>query len=88
MLRTRDVLAVVPVSRVTLWNWRRQGHFPAPVRLGPNLLFWRESDVLAWLAANPEARRREPGPDEFAERTKAQLAVAHRKDRRWGGRRG
>jgi predicted DNA-binding transcriptional regulator AlpA len=40
------------VSRVTWWSWRRQGHAPQPVQIGPNTQRYRLSDLLAF-----EARR-------------------------------
>lgn len=30
--------------------------FPTPVRIGARAVAWRESDVLAWIAARTEAR--------------------------------
>ncbi len=55
LLRQREVLALVKVSRPTLWSWRRAGTFPAPIRLGPNTIAWRQSDVEAWLKKRPAA---------------------------------
>lgn len=46
-----EVLAVVNVSRSTLWNWRRQGKFPRGTCLGGKLVMWRRSVVEAWMAA-------------------------------------
>ena len=50
-LRQREVLAMLGVSRPTLWAWRRAGRFPEPLRLGPNVIAWPQSVVAAWLAA-------------------------------------
>lgn len=40
-----------------LWLWRRTraGDFPAPLRLGPNSVGWREDEVEAWLCARPRS---------------------------------
>ena len=32
----------------TLYHWMSQGIFPRPVKLGPQRVGWRESDVEAW----------------------------------------
>lgn len=42
--------AVVPVSHATLWRWVRQGKFPAPVKLGPQVTAWRVGDLRNWMA--------------------------------------
>ena len=47
-LSIREVIAVLRVSRSTLWRWVKQGLFPKPVRLGPKAVRWRESDIAAW----------------------------------------
>lgn len=50
------VMARVPVSRATIFRWVRTGHLPAPRRIGPNRIAWRESDIDAWCAERPAAR--------------------------------
>ena len=49
ILRQRDVEERLGVGRTTLWQWRKDGIFPAPMRLGPSLIGWRESEITAWL---------------------------------------
>lgn len=34
------------VSTDSIWRWKRQGEFPAPVRVGPNCTRWRMSDLI------------------------------------------
>lgn len=51
----QQVRQLVPVSRTTVWSWRRQGNFPKPVRLSPSRVAWRESEVRAWIATRPAA---------------------------------
>jgi len=36
-------------NRMTLKRWIDRGHFPGPIRLGPNSIAWRASDVKEWL---------------------------------------
>lgn len=38
------------LSRATIWRRVRSGEFPAPLKLGPNRIAWRESDVDNWIA--------------------------------------
>lgn len=56
ILRTNEVLKLIPVSRMTLTRWRKEGKFPEPIALGPNAVGWREADVEAWIDANDRSR--------------------------------
>ena len=52
LLRTADVLQLVPFSRTTLWRRVKAGEFPRPVKLGgPNsrIVAYRATDVADWL---------------------------------------
>jgi predicted DNA-binding transcriptional regulator AlpA len=40
---------MLPVTKVTLWRWIRDGDFPKPIKLGANRVGWRESVVRRWL---------------------------------------
>ena len=53
--RKRELLEGLQISAVTLWRWVRAGHFPKPLKLGPNTVGWLKSDVLTWLEARPRA---------------------------------
>ena len=58
ILRTPAVLALIGLSRTSLWRRVRAGDFPAPVRLGgqgSRAVGWRRADVERWLAALPKA---------------------------------
>jgi prophage regulatory protein len=35
----------IPVSRSTWWAGVKSGRFPAPVKLGPRLTVWKETDL-------------------------------------------
>ena len=37
------------ISRSTIWRWVREGKFPPPIQLGPNVSAWRETDIQHWL---------------------------------------
>lgn len=40
--------AIVPIKPTTLWRWVREGLFPTPVKIGPNITAWRAEDIRAW----------------------------------------
>jgi predicted DNA-binding transcriptional regulator AlpA len=44
-LRLPQVLELIPVGRTTLLQWAKEGKFPKPIKLGPNLSLWKKSDV-------------------------------------------
>lgn len=56
ILRTRAVLALIGLSRTSLWRRVKAGDFPPPVRLGgkgSRAVGWRREDVERWLAERP-----------------------------------
>lgn len=54
-LRQSEVLSLLGISRITLYEWRRRGLFPAATRLGPRLLAWPADVVRAWQDGRPAA---------------------------------
>jgi prophage regulatory protein len=40
---------VLPFSAATLWRKCREGRFPAPIKIPPNVTAWRVSEVRFWL---------------------------------------
>lgn len=56
LLRLRDVLKRVPVSRSVWYEGLKTGRFPAPVMLGPRLPAWRESTIDALIENLPTQR--------------------------------
>lgn len=57
LLRERQILALIPVSRATFRRWLRDGTFPAGFRLCGRIAVWHASDVHAWIE-----QRSPPGP--------------------------
>jgi excisionase family DNA binding protein len=53
LLTTTEVARLLRISRVTLWEWRRKGLVPAPVRVGLNRLRWRANEVRDYLRTRP-----------------------------------
>jgi prophage regulatory protein len=54
-IRLPEVVRRVGISRSSVWLWVRQGRFPRPVRVGPRVTCWRESEVDRWIAERVEA---------------------------------
>ena len=50
LLRLREVLAIVGVSRSTLYTMMGRRVFPQSVQAHERCARWRESEVLAWVA--------------------------------------
>lgn len=57
ILRIKSVIDMTGIPRSSLYRFIKNGHFPAPVKLGPRAAGWPESDVLAWLAGRQSAAR-------------------------------
>ena len=50
LLRLREVLAIIGVSRSTMYVMMRRHLFPQSVQAHERCARWRESEVLAWVA--------------------------------------
>lgn len=48
--RRREVCERLGISQATLWRWVKAGHFPSPVRLGPNSVGFVSDEIDQWLA--------------------------------------
>jgi prophage regulatory protein len=47
LLRLKEVLELIPVSKSTWWEGVKCGRYPAPVRhLGPRITAWKLSEVM------------------------------------------
>jgi predicted DNA-binding transcriptional regulator AlpA len=44
-VRLPQILAVIPISRSTWWNWVRDGTAPPGIKLGPRTTAWKVSDI-------------------------------------------
>ena len=49
MSRASTILPLLPFGSSTLWQWSKNGKFPAPVKLSNTITAWRNRDVLNWL---------------------------------------
>lgn len=57
LLTQTQVLDRIPVTRGTLYHWRKAGTFPLPIRIG-NRTMWRESAITEWIAAREAESQR------------------------------
>jgi len=46
---------VIQASRATIYRWIKEGNFPKPVHIGPNMVRWKASDLEVWLAEREAA---------------------------------
>jgi predicted DNA-binding transcriptional regulator AlpA len=48
MLNEKQVLAILPVGRSTLWRMCAAGQFPKATHIATNRRIWFEDEVIAW----------------------------------------
>ena len=53
IMRPKEVCDAISVSRSTLERWRRNGTFPPPQQLGPQIVGWSAATVEEWLSERP-----------------------------------
>jgi predicted DNA-binding transcriptional regulator AlpA len=51
LLRLKQVLEIIPLSKSTWWEGCKSGRFPAPIKLTERTTVWRLSDINALLAS-------------------------------------
>ncbi|MGH8272802.1 MAG: helix-turn-helix transcriptional regulator [Gammaproteobacteria bacterium] len=56
LLRRRDVETITGLSRSAIYLRLQQDDFPAPIRIGPQGVRWKSSDIQAWIESRPPAR--------------------------------
>jgi len=61
LLRQRDLMEFMNISRATLWRIQRHKDFPKPVII-LGCKRWRREDVETWL----EAKKEDPKKNDFA----------------------
>jgi prophage regulatory protein len=54
-LDVKDVCARTTLSRNTIWELERSGHFPHRRQITTNKIAWLESEIDAWIASRPAA---------------------------------
>ena len=51
VLRIKDIMELLSVSRSTVWRWSKQRDFPSKIQLGGNTVGWFQKDLFAWLGS-------------------------------------
>lgn len=49
VLDISGVMEMTTLSQSTIYTLAKRGEFPKQVRIGPNRVVWRRSEVVAWL---------------------------------------
>jgi prophage regulatory protein len=49
IVRDAELDALTGVSRTTRHNWRKEGKFPSPIRLGPRAVGYTLSSIMRWI---------------------------------------
>lgn len=49
------VMDMTTLSQSTIYALAKRGEFPKQVRIGPNRVVWRRSEVVAWLEQKMQA---------------------------------
>jgi prophage regulatory protein len=55
ILSQKQVLNLLPFTRVGLYQMRCKGKFPEPIQLSDRKIGWRESVINAWIAERERA---------------------------------
>jgi prophage regulatory protein len=61
ILRMRDVIQRVSLSRSTIYVLMANNDFPKPIKLGSQSIGWRDSDLEEWIANRPVSPIGRPG---------------------------
>ncbi len=57
LLRAAEIRQLFGISTSTLYRWVNNGHFPAPVQIGPRVVAWRLADLLPLLSGQKKTPR-------------------------------
>jgi len=50
LLRMKQLLEIIPVSKSTLYQWIKDGRFPQPSkRYSSRCTVWNEDDIKSWM---------------------------------------
>lgn len=50
LLRLREVLQLIPLSRATIYRRMADGTFPKALKLGERTVAWRYTDIAAYIS--------------------------------------
>lgn len=58
LLKLKDVLKIVPVSKTTWYTGMKDGRYPQPVKIGLKAVAWRKEDIENYLSSLNEEKTR------------------------------
>lgn len=60
IIRAGELSELLGISKVTLWRWERDGHFPPRKKIGPgSAVGWLSTDVEEYLKSRPNVKEEE-----------------------------
>lgn len=54
LLRVKQVLKCIPVSRSHWWQGVKEGRYPKPIKLSERVTVWRASDIRQLIAGGEQ----------------------------------
>ncbi len=54
LLRVKQVLKYIPVSRSHWWQGVKEGRYPKPIKLSERITVWRASDIRQLIAGGEQ----------------------------------
>lgn len=54
LIRLDAVLRLVPVGKSTWWKGVSSGRYPQPIKMGPKITCWKQSDIETLINAGVE----------------------------------
>lgn len=58
LLRVKQILPVIHVSRSGWWAGVREGRFPQPIKLGPRTTVWKAEDIRSLIQGKTDWKTR------------------------------
>jgi prophage regulatory protein len=49
ILRAKDVMRMIGLSRSTIWRLEHEGKFPKRANIGGNAVGWLDTEIRAWI---------------------------------------
>ena len=61
IVRMNELPSLVGLSERSIYRREAVGEFPARLKLGPNAIGWRLSDIETWIASRPTVQDQTSG---------------------------
>jgi prophage regulatory protein len=59
-VRQHELAKALNVCPVTIWNWRKAGYIPEPIKLGPRFVVWPRDVINEWIRSREVASSSAP----------------------------